>query len=182
MPYRGGRRLHPVEIQNALDNAILLLDTREQDTPRLQARIRDIGWPVERAALRVGDYSAKFPLPSGAWLDLSDKAVIERKFSLDELIQCYTRERARFVREFERAGSCKIYLLIENTTWENVYAGKYRSQMQPKSLVASMLAWLARYNCQLLMCKAETGGKLIRDILYREAKEILENDEGDHHE
>lgn len=169
--------MHPVEIQNALDNAILLLDTREQDTLQLKARLRDIGWPVERAALRVGDYSAKFPLPSGAWLDLSDKAVIERKFSLDELIQCYTRERARFVREFERAGSCKIYLLLENATWENVYAGKYRSRMQPKSLAASMLAWLARYNCQLLMCKAETGGKLIRDILYREAREILETNE-----
>ena len=162
-----------------MDSAVLLLDTREQDTHRQDARLRDIGWPVERVALPVGDYSAKFPLPCGAWLDLSDKVVIERKFALDELIGNYTRGRGRFVREFERAGTCKIYLLVENATWENIYAGKYRSKMQPQSLVASMLAWMARYNCQLLMCKAETGGKLIRDVLYREAKEILESDKGD---
>lgn len=172
--------MHPVEIRATLDRATLLLDTREQDTKRLRARLRDIGWPVERTALRCGDYSAKFELPHGTYLDLSDKVVIERKFALDELIQCYTRERARFVREFERAETRKIYLLLENTTWEHVYAGKYRSQMQPQSLVASMLAWLARYNCQLLMCKAETGGQLIRDILYREAKEILTAEETNH--
>ena len=47
------------------------------------------------------------------------------------------------------------------------------SQMNPKSLVGSILAWLARYNCQLMFCKKETSGQLIKDILYREGKEAL---------
>ena len=46
--------------------------------------------------------------------------------------------------------------------------------MKPVALVASMTAWLARYNCQLIMCKEETSGKLIKDLLYREMKEYLQ--------
>lgn len=88
---------------------------------------------------------------------------------------CYCQQRGRFEREFERAleAHSKLYLLVEGGSWENVYTGKYRSQMNPKSLVGSILAWLARYNCQLMFCKKETSGQLIKDILYREGKEAL---------
>ena len=124
----------------------------------------------------MGDYSAVVYLPDGKTLSLADKCVIERKLGYAELCACYTHERDRFVREFERAKTAgtKVYLLLENSSWENAYAGKYRSQMRPQSLVASMTAWLARYDCQTIMCKSETSGKLIRDILYREARETLE--------
>lgn len=54
------------------------------------------------------------------------------------------------------------------------YAGKYRSRMQPKAFVASLTAWLARYNCQIIFCEPATTGKLIREVLYRELKERLE--------
>ena len=66
------------------------------------------------------------------------------------------------------------YLLIENGDWEKAYTGSYRSQVKPEALTASIIAWLARYNCQLLFCKEETSGKLIHDVLYREMKERLE--------
>ena len=55
--------------------------------------------------------------------------------------------------------------------------GKYRSKMNPKSFVASITAWLARYRCQVIFCKAETTGVLIHEILYRELKEVLESGE-----
>ena len=55
-----------------------------------------------------------------------------------------------------------------------VYAGKYRSRMQQKAFVASLTAWLARYNCQIIFCEPATTGKLIREVLYRELKERLE--------
>ena len=95
---------------------------------------------------------------------------------LDELCNCFCKDRKRFEREFERAkkAGAKVYLLIEDASWEQAYNGKYRSRMAPASLVASMQAWLARYNCQIIMCKQETSGKLIHDILYRELKEHLE--------
>ena len=65
---------------------------------------------------------------------------------------------------------------MENGTWEHAYCGKYRSMYNPKALIASIDAYRARYGMQLDFCKAETTGKLIRDILYRELKEVLENE------
>ncbi len=78
--------------------------------------------------------------------------------------------------EFERAreAAAKTYLLVEGASWEKAYAGFYRSRMNPDSLVASLTAWLTRYNCQLIFCEPETSGRLIRDLLYRELKERLE--------
>ena len=166
------------EINEALDSMVCLVDSREQDTPRLRARIEQMKCPIERTALSFGDYSAEFPLPNGETYSLKDKVCIERKMHIDELCNCYCKDRERFAREFERAAikGSKIYLLIEDATWEKVYAGKYRSQMRESALVASMLAWLARYNCQLIFCKPETSGQLIKDILYREGKERMETE------
>lgn len=162
------------EMLVALDGMVCLVDSREQVTPRLQRRLKDIGVPHERQKLNVGDYSAKFPLPDGEWKTVN--VAVERKMSLDELANCYCSGRGRFQREFERAqkAGTKLYLLVENATWENLYAGRYRSHMKPQSFVASLLAWLARYNCQVIFCKPETTGKLIHDTLYREGKEMLE--------
>lgn len=166
----------PFDLERSLDGIVLLLDTREQDTPKLRQRINKIGWPVERKKLDFGDYSAKVPMPDGSWLDMSDKVSIERKMDFTELASCYCGGRKRFSAEFERARSqnAKLYLLIEEASWEKAYGGSYRSKMSPQSLVASMLAWLARYNCQLVLCERKTSALLIRDILYREAKELLE--------
>lgn len=171
----------PFDINDALDGMVVLVDTREQDTSRLRARLLKIGYPNERIKLDFGDYSAKFPLPNNKWFSLADKVVIERKMNIDELCHCYCQNRERFTREFERAkeAKAKIYLLIENATWENAYNGKYRSQMRSSALIASMLAWLARYDCQMIFCKAETSGMIIRDILYREGKERMERGDAD---
>lgn len=168
--------MHPIEVQDALDGMVILLDTREQDTARLRERIRQMRRPVQRQALNFGDYSCKVPI-NGEWHDFSREIVIERKMSVDELCQCYTHDRRRFEREFERAKSAggKVYLLVENASWERIYSGAYRSKMLPTALSASVLAWLARYDCQLIMCRAETSGRLISEILYREAKERLTN-------
>ena len=87
------------------------------------------------------------------------------------------RSRHRFKREFERARAkdAKVYLLIEQASWEKAYHGYYRSQMKPQTLVASMTTWMARYDTPIVMCNAETSGQLIYDILYREMKEALIN-------
>ena len=51
--------------------------------------------------------------------------------------------------------------------------------MTPQALIASINAFRSRYGMQLDFCKAETTGRLIRDILYRELKEYLEGSECD---
>lgn len=155
---------------------VCLVDSREQDTPRARLRLAQIGVPIERRALDFGDYSAYCTLPDGNTVSLAKSVVIERKMGLGELCNCYCRERGRFKREFERAAAAgaKIYLLVEDASFETVYRGRYNSRMHPESLMASILAWLARYDCQILFCKQETSGRLIHDILYRELKELLQ--------
>lgn len=163
----------PREIENALNTVTCLVDTREQDTPRFRARIKQIDCPVEREKLDFGDYSAKMII-KGEWRQIP--IAIERKMSFTELAQCFCSGRARFAREFERAKAqgSKVYLLVENQTWEDAYSGNYRSEMKPQAFVASLLAWLARYDCQIIFCSERTSGKLIHDILYRECREYLE--------
>ena len=167
--------MHPLDVEQALKTMRVAVDTREQPTERSKRRYEQFGVPYYRQKLDFGDYSAIFTLPDGTEFSLADKVLIERKMDYDELCGCYTHDRARFEREFERAraAGAKIYLLVENSSWEMAYAGKYRSKMKPQSLVGSMLAWLARYDCQIIMCKEETSGRIIHDILYREGKEAM---------
>ena len=170
----------PHEIEEALKGMVVLVDTREQDTARLRVRLKDMKCEYERCKLDFGDYSAKIPI-NDEWYTLN--IAVERKMDLDELAQCYCNGRKRFEREFERAqkAGAKIYLFVENATWEDAYTGNYRSKMAPQALVASILAWLSRYRCQLIFCRQRTSGRLIYDILYREAREYLERtmlDEG----
>lgn len=169
--------MHPVDIDATLNQMTVIVDSREQPTKQAQRRYSEFGCPWKRDKLDFGDYSAEYILSDGSVFSLRRSVVIERKMSLDELCGCFTRDRARFSREFERAkgAGAKIYLLIEGASWEMAYNGKYRSQMQPQALTASLLAWLARYDCQVIMCKAETSGRMIHDILLREAKERLQS-------
>ena len=110
-------------------------------------------------------------------MSVKGQVCIERKMNLDELAGCFTRERKRFEAEFKRAqeNGAKIYLLVENATWENLLNGKYRSKFNAKAFEASIIAWTIRYNMQIIFCKDETSGELIKEILYRELKERLEN-------
>ena len=169
--------MNTVERENTLKTMQILVDTREHPTAEAIRRWEMFGVPYKRIALKSGDYSALFTLPDNTILDLSNMVVFERKMSLTEICGNFCQNRERFKKEFERmkeAGT-KCYILIEGATWEDVYNGNYRSKMNPKSLLASLTAWSARYNANILFCKPQTTPKLIREILYREAKEILEN-------
>lgn len=166
----------PFELKDSLKTIKLLVDTREQPTERYEHRLKLTGFPYERRKLDVGDYSCECTLSDGSIYSLADKAVIERKMNIEELCMCFGRERKRFEAEFERAKQIgiKIYLLVENGSWEKIYANHYKSLMSVPSIVASINAFRARYGMELDFCKSETTGLLIRDILYRELKERLE--------
>lgn len=158
-------------VKRHLATMSVLCDTREQPTPRSARRLKQIGVPIERVALSFGDYSVKCDV-----LDLRTVVALERKMDLSELARCYCQDRKRFIREFERAkeAGAKLYLLVENGSLDEAYSGHYRARVHPSSLTASMLAWLARYNCQILFCSEENSGRVIHDVLYRELKERLE--------
>ena len=164
------------DIDRLLEQMCIVVDTREQLTDKAVERYTAFGVPYIRHKLDFGDYSAFF---GGAKdtdrISLVNKVSIERKYDLTELCSCFTTDRKRFSAEFERLRQSgeKMYLLVENGTWEKAYKGDYRSQMHPNALIASMTTWLARFNCQLVMCRPETSGKLIAQILYREGKEYM---------
>ena len=45
--------------------------------------------------------------------------------------------------------------------------------MFPNALLASMTAWMARYDTQIVMCDEIISSVMIREILIREVKERL---------
>lgn len=172
------------EQKQVLKTFEILVDSREQDTERARRRYSSFGVPYRRATLCYGDYTYNAMLPDGREIYNISKTIqpicaVERKMDLGELAGCYTRGRERFQKEFERAAGngCRIYLLCENADWESLLNGKYRSRVSPNAFVASMVAWMVRYNMNVIFCKAETSGRLIKEILYRDLKERLENGE-----
>ena len=169
------------EVDEALKNMKILIDTREQDTPALRRRIKAMKCETERVKLDVGDYSCSCTLPDGTEYSLEKDVVIERKMNPDELCQCFTKGRARFQREFERAvaNGTKVYLLVEEADWEAIFNGEYRSRLTPDALTASICAWAARYNINIIFCNAKTSGLLIKRLLRYELKERLERGDAD---
>lgn len=167
-------KLDPIEAEECLKQMVFCVDTREQPTKNLEKRLAYLQ-PNVRETLNAGDYTAKTLLPDGKWFYAP--AAVERKMSLTEIAGNFTRERERFRAEFNRARErgTRLYLLIEQASWEAAYAGAYRSKLKPQSMIASLLTWSARYGCMVTLCeRPDTGGKLIRDILHYEMREALE--------
>ena len=171
-----------LEVESCLASMTVCVDKREQPSARAEKRYSAFSCEYCRCTLDYGDYTYNFTLPNGELLFKPDErikghVVIERKMDLTELSGCFTHERARFEREFERAkeSGAKTYLLVEDATWENLINGRYRTKFNPKSYLASITAYLARYNITPIFCKQETAGKMIYEILRRELKERLEN-------
>ena len=175
--------MDPLEIESTLHTFRVVIDTREQMTPKASARIKTFGDGTERATLSYGDYCGNITLPDRTLYDVSSplrpSCVVERKMSLDELASCFTRGRDRFRREFERASSsnAKIFLLVEDGNWEAISNHRYRSRYNPVAFQASLTAWMVRYDMTPVFCKSSTSGILIKEILYRDMKERLERGE-----
>ena len=170
--------------KEVLKSFSVLVDSREQPTKRAMRRYESFGVPYERVTLSYGDYAYNAVLPNGQPLydtaeTIKPACVIERKMDLDELAQCFTTSRDRFRREFQRAteAGARVYLICENANFENLVNGRYRSRFNANAFVGSVTAYMVRYNMNLLFCKEDTSGRLIKEILYRDLKERLERGE-----
>ena len=168
----------PFALEKALESLTLLVDTREQDTPALRERLRSCGLPHRREKLDFGDYSCADVDQDGEEQSLAGVVAIERKMSLDELCLCFGKDRGRFEREFRRAkeAGARLYLLVEDASWEDVLHGRYRSRMKPAALLASLLAWQERYDLRVVFCRRETTGVLLHKILRYALKVRLEKE------
>ena len=166
----------PVEIDKMLATMTVLVDTREQDTEAFRWRMENLKAPYRREKLDFGDYSCEYIDYNGVVVSLKNRVCVERKMSLDELAACFTRERKRFEREFERVkkSGATVYLLVENGSYEKILNHQYRSRLLPKAFMASLFAWQARYPVKVMFCRADTTPELLYDILRYELKIYLE--------
>ena len=176
--------MNPPEIEDALSTFRIIVDRREQRTPKAAERYKSFGVPFAQATLDYGDYCADVTLPSGKNIcdtsrRISARCVIERKMNLDELAGCFTRSRDRFRREFERAAAegAVVYLLVEGASYEAILGHRYRSKFHPEAFIASLIAWQVRYGLRVIFCKSGTSGRVIKEVLYRDIKERLEKGE-----
>lgn len=164
----------------------ILVDTREQPTTRAEKRYERFNCPHRRCTLSYGDYTYNATLPNGEQIydtaaTVSPACVVERKMDLDELAASFCNGRERFERELKRAieHNARLYLIVENGSWEDLLNGKYRTNMNVNSFSESLMAFMVRYNMGVIFCEEETSGDLIKKILRRDLKERLERGEFD---
>lgn len=169
--------MKPAEMERILKTITLIVDTREQQTPEYKRRIKAVGYPYRRQALKFGDYSGEFRIGNKVY-SLTSEIAIERKMSLDEICGNFTRGRARFEREFERAKKegAKVHLIIENGSYEKIIKGSYRSRLNSNSLISSITAFCDRYNLTLHFCSPEVTPILINKLLYHHVRNKLIKD------
>jgi hypothetical protein len=111
-----------------LDNPLYIIDSREQKPYCFTG-------PSVVATLETGDYSLA---------GLESQVAVERK-EINDLIACLTIERNRFERELQRGRSFDYFALVVEASLEDLANGRYRSQMNIKAAVQSLLAMSVRF-------------------------------------
>ena len=157
------------ELKKELSKLTIVCDTRERDT-HCEEYFKKNKIPCIVRKLDTGDYSCQLGEQS-----FERDVVVERKHNLDEICGNFTVERERFEREFMRAKAygTKVYLIIENATWADIFIGNYRSKLNSKSLFGSLLSWMVRFNITVLFCKPEESARIMYGIFYYYVKERL---------
>lgn len=151
------------ELKDKLKGLTVVCDSREQVNGHVTAWLDKNGISHQSRALETGDYTAMLD-----GYTFEDEVVIERKANLDEIAGNFTTGRERFEREMIRAkaGGIKVFLIVENATWTDIFLHNYRSRLEPKSLFASLMSWQAEYNLTVIFCKPSETAKILYSTLY----------------
>lgn len=163
------------EIKTLLDSMIIQIDTREQQNSHITDYLdkKQVQYAVKK--LNFGDYSCYLPKNEqlGIMRDMYFPMVIERKNSIDELAATI-KERTRFENELIRSQRSNFLLLVEDAAgYENIIRGNYRSEYNPKALLASLKAFESRYGFQTVFIGRELTGNYIFHHFYYALREML---------
>ncbi len=127
---------------------VIAIDTREQTPYRYQES--------EVRSLPTGDYSL---------VGLESKVAIERKTKSDAFTSL-GRERARFEREVRRLGRLDYGAIVVEATLRDLLRPAKYSRMNPRAVVASLLAWSVRYGVPVYFAgDRDHGQELTRQLL-----------------
>jgi DNA excision repair protein ERCC-4 len=119
----------------------IMVDTREQ----CPFSFADIVPPplVEVGTLATGDYSVK---------GLEEQITIERK-SLIDAFGTFGSGRQRFERALERMAGLKYAAVVIEADWHQILRNPPPfSQLNPKTVLASAVAWTQRYGVHFWPC------------------------------
>lgn len=163
------RHYTDAELKDKLSKIEVICDTREQDR-HVEEYLAKRNIPHITRKLDVGDYSVQLD-----GLSFEREVVVERKRNLDEICGNFTVERERFEREFLRAKAynTKVFIVVENASWTDVFLGNYRSKTNPKSLFAMFMSWMIRYNITVVFCKPDETARIIYGIFSYWVRERL---------
>jgi len=161
------------EITELLKQMVIVCDTREQENGHVTGYLDKRKVAHMSRKLDTGDYSAMI-----GDMTLEHEVVVERKNSLDELASNMV-DRIRIEDEFTRAkaSGIKVFLLVENASWTDIFLQNYRSKYAVNSFIGTLLAWQIRYNITVTFCKSTESGQIIYGILYYAAREALKKGE-----
>jgi DNA excision repair protein ERCC-4 len=120
----------------------IIIDTREQ-LPYSFADIRSdkkqgrhiLAIPTVREFIPSGDYSV---------MGFNDQVAVERK-SFDDLFGTLGSGRERFEKELMRLGQMTAAWVVVESPWSKVLEGHPRSQLKPKTIHRSVIAWQLRF-------------------------------------
>lgn len=159
-------------ISDIMDDMIVMVDNREKVNGHLMDYFYSINAKTESVKLVSGDYSVRFPNHP----EYNECVIVERKNSWDEICGNFTKKREQFIAEFERIPKGTItHLVIEDATWMKLFRGSYRSQLPPKSLLASILTFNLRYNLHIWTVGKKESPELIYNLLWYGVRETLKN-------
>lgn len=139
---------------------IIAIDTREQSPFEFP------GIPTQIGTLPTGDYSI---------VRMTSRIAIERK-SLPDLYSTVGQGRDRFERELERLCEMEYAAVVIESTWEDIARRPPSySQLQPKTVVRSLLTWSQRFNVHVFAAGPKPLAArltyLILDRFFRDTQE-----------
>ena len=136
---------------------VIIIDSREQ-TPLPISRFQ-----TRTGTLTTGDYS---------FAGGEEHFSVERKTIADLVGCCLSANRPRFERELHRLRGFTFARLLIVGTREQIAAGKYRSQINPASVIASLNTWEVRYGVPVVFSKTEVdAARLVEDWVWWFARE-----------
>ena len=160
------------ELDDAIKKMTVIIDTREQVNEHITDFLdkHKVGYISRK--MDIGDYSVQLEDNT-----LEKDFVVERKANIDELCGNLTADRDRFEREFLRAKAhgTKVFLVVENASWNDILLHNYRSKLTPKSLMASLLSWQTRCNITVVFADKKNSPLLIYNTLRYALREVLLN-------
>lgn len=158
------------ELKEILDSMVVLIDTREQQNSHIISYLEKQKIKYKILKLDHGDYTFYIPknIELGIQRELyfNDIVTIERKGSLEELSSNFTVGRANIEEEFTRKKG-KMYLMIEDANYDSIVKHLYNTKYNPKSFVATLKTFEARYNINTcFISKVGAGNWIYYTFLY----------------